>query len=122
MVSVELTTRPWDGHSVAALRGELHITLSADAAAIIAATGRDRVEIAGRPALESTDYGSLGTLQRLARQAGAEMRLAAPPAKAPWLLTLTGFGDAFRVHASVDDAVAGIGRSPVRRAARAAPR
>jgi anti-sigma B factor antagonist len=122
MVNVELKTRACDGHAVVALRGELDITGSADAASAIAAVAvRGQIVIVDLSALEFVDRSSLAALlrvQKLARQAGGDVLLATPLAQVQRLLTLTGMGDVFRVHVNVDAAVASLGGSLERYAVR----
>ncbi len=119
MAGVELSSRVCDGHVVVALCGELDHTYAAEAeAAIIAAlTARGQSLIIDMSALDFIDCSSLSVLlrvRRLARQADGHMVLAAPQRNALRLLALTGKDHAFCVHASVQAAVAGIGRPPVR--------
>jgi anti-anti-sigma regulatory factor len=67
-------------------------------------------------AVEFMDCGALGALprvQRLARQSGGDVLLAAPVAIVLRLLSLTGMDEVFDVHASVDPGVASIAGSPV---------
>jgi anti-anti-sigma factor len=117
MVNVEVSTRGCDGYTVVALCGELDICGSAAAASrITSRTARGRIVIVDLSALDFIDCGSLGALlrvQRIARQAGGDVWLAAPQACVQRLLMLTGAGDVFCVHVSVETAVASLGGSPV---------
>lgn len=101
-----------------ALRGELDISGSADAASAIAAlTARERVVVVDLSALDFMDCASLGALLRvraLARQAASDIRLAGLQPMVRRLLALTGADDVFSVYASVDAAVASIGSLPKR--------
>jgi anti-sigma B factor antagonist len=117
-VNVEVSTRTYGGYTVVALCGELDITCSADAVLAIAAlTARGRIVIVDVSALDFMDCSSLGALlrvRRIARQGGGDVRLAGPLASVQRLLTLTGAGEVFCVHVSVEAAVASFGGSPHR--------
>ena len=125
-MTLELSVCARDGYAVAAAREELDITSSADVKSAIAAlTARHPVVIAELSAVEFMDCGALGALlrvQRLARQGGGDVLLAAPVAIVLRLLGLTGMDEVFGVHASADAAVAGIAGSPVAGASRQAER
>jgi anti-anti-sigma factor len=111
-----------DVHAVAAVRGELDVTNSAGAMSAIAdLTARQPVVIVELSAVEFMDCGALGALlrvQRLARQSGGDVLLAAPAAIVRRLLSLTGMDAVFGVHASTDAAVASIAGTPVAGASR----
>src|ERR1700684_4031606 len=113
MPNVEVDTRGCDGYTVVALCGELDICGSPPAASMIASrTAPGRIVIVDLSALDFIDCGSLGALlrvQRIARQAGGDVWLAAPQACVQRLLMLTGAGDVFCVHVSVETAVASLG-------------
>jgi anti-sigma B factor antagonist len=123
-MALELSVYLHDGHAVAAARGALDVTTSAGAASAIAAlAARHQVVIVELSALEFMDCGALGALrrvQRLARQSGGDVVLAAPAASALRLLSLTGMDEVLGVHASVDAAVARIAASPQAGASRRA--
>lgn len=91
---------------------------AADAeAAIIALTARGQSLIVDMSALDFIDCSSLSLLlrvQRLARQSGGDLVLAAPQRHALRLLDLTGKDHTLCVHPSVQAAVASIGSPPVR--------
>jgi anti-anti-sigma factor len=116
MPNVEVDTRGCDGYTVVALCGELDICGSAAAASQIASRiARGRIVVVDLSALDFIDCDSLGALlrvQRIARQAGGEVWLAAPQAAVQRLLMLTGAGDVFYVHGSVETAIASLGDSP----------
>jgi anti-sigma B factor antagonist len=121
-VGVDISTRVYGGHVVVALRGELDIADAARAAAAVTAVthGGQRV-IVDLSALGFIDCSALGALlgvQRLARQAGGDVLLAAPQERVLRLLALTGLVDVFCVHASVAAAVASGGGSRARYAVR----
>jgi anti-sigma B factor antagonist len=102
------------GHAVAAVRGELDVTSSADVMSAVAAlAARHQVVIVELSALDFMDCGALRALlevQRLARRSGGDVLLAAPAASVRRLLSLTSMGEVFGVHATVDTAVASIAR------------
>jgi anti-sigma B factor antagonist len=113
-VGADISTRVYGGHVVVALRGELDTADGARAAAAVTAVthGGQRV-IVDLSALAFIDCRALGALlgvQRLARQGGGDVLLAAPPERVLRLLALTGLGDVLGVHASVAAAVS-VGRS-----------
>ncbi len=125
-MTLELSVCPFDGYAVAAVRGELDVTNSAGAMSAVAAlTAQHQVVIVELSAVEFMDCGALGALlrvQRLARQSGGDVLLAAPAAIVLRLLSLTGMDEVFDVHASADAAVASIAGSPVAGASRRAER
>jgi anti-sigma B factor antagonist len=103
-------------HAGYAVRGELDTTNSADAMLAIAAlTARCQVVIVELSGLEFMDCSALGallTVQKLGRQGGGDVLMAAPVAMVLRLLSFTGADEAFGVYASVGAAVASIdGRS-----------
>jgi anti-sigma B factor antagonist len=126
LVTLELSVCVRDAYAVAAVRGELDITSSVGVMSAIAAlTARHPVVIVELSAVEFMDCGALGALlrvQRLARQGGGDVLLAAPAAIVLRLLGLTGADEVFGVHASADAAVASIAGSPVAGASRRAER
>jgi anti-anti-sigma factor len=83
-MSLEISVGLPAGHAMAAVRGELDIVSSPDAiSAIASVTMRRRVAIVELSELEIIDCSALGALlrvQRLARQSGRDVRLAAPVA------------------------------------------
>jgi anti-sigma B factor antagonist len=118
MADVEVSTRTYGSYTVVALCGELDITGSADAALAIASrTAHGRIVIVDLSALDFMDCSSLGALlrvQTITRQGAGDLRLAGPLASVQRLLTLTGAGEVFCVHISVEAAVASFGGSPER--------
>jgi anti-sigma B factor antagonist len=123
-MTLELSVCLHDGYAVAAVRGEVDVTNSADAMSAIAAlTARHQAVIVELSAVEFMDCGALGALlrvQRLARQSGDDVLLAAPAANVLRLLSLTGMNELFGVHASADAAVSDIAGSPAAGTARRA--
>jgi anti-anti-sigma factor len=83
-MSLEISVGLPAGHAMAAVRGELDIVSSPDAiSAIASVTMRRRVVIVELSELEFIDCSALGALlrvQRLARQSGRDVLLAAPAA------------------------------------------
>jgi anti-sigma B factor antagonist len=122
VAGVVIGTRVRDGPVVVALCGELDMVDAADAAAAVTAvTGGGQRVIVDLSGLGFIDCGALGALlgvQRLARQAGGDVLLAAPQQRVLRLLALTGLGEVFCVHASVAAAAASIGSSRARYAVR----
>jgi anti-sigma B factor antagonist len=116
-MTLEFSVCVHDGYAVAAVRGELDVTSSAGAMSAVAAlTAWREVVIVELSAVEFMDCGALGALlrvQKLARQSGGDVLLAAPVAIVLRLLSLTGMNEVFGVHASADAAVAGIAGSRV---------
>ena len=125
-MTLELSVCVRDAYAVAAVRGELEITSSVGVMSAVAAlTARHPVVIVELSAVVFMDCGALGALlrvQRLARQGGGDVLLAAPAAIVLRLLGLTGADEVFGVHASADAFVAGIAGSPVAGASRRAER
>jgi anti-sigma B factor antagonist len=113
MPDVRLSASIRDGRILMALSGELDVTGAAAAeAAITALAARGQWLIVDLSALDFMDCSSLSALlrvQRLVRQAGGDLVLAAPPWLVLRLLALTGRDDAFCVHPSVAAAVVSIG-------------
>lgn len=118
MVSVELVARECGSHVVVGLRGELDATDASEvAAAITAILAGGRRVIVDLAELEFADCAALTGLrqvQKLARQAGGDLSLAAPRGIVLRLLTLT---DLLSFHASVAAAVAATCDGPARYAA-----
>jgi len=113
MPGIELETSARGGHVVVALRGELDVSGAADVeAAITAVVVPGQSLIIDMSALDFMDCASLGALLRvrgLARSFGGDVVLAAPARRARRLLALSGQDQAFRVHPSVEAAVASNG-------------
>jgi anti-sigma B factor antagonist len=125
-MTVELTVCLLDGYAVPVARGELDVASSAGAMSAVAAlTARHEVVIVALSAVEFIDCGALGALlrvQRLARQSGGDVLLAAPVPIVLRPLSLTGMDEVFGVHASADAAVTAIADRPVAGASRRAER
>ena len=115
-----------DGYAVAAVPGELDLTSSAGVMSAVAAlTARHEGVIAELSAAEFADCGALGALlrvQRLVRQGGGDVLLAARVPIVLRLLSLSGMDEVFGVHASADAAVTAIAGRPMAGASRRAER
>ena len=107
---------------VVALRGELDTTNAAGTARILQAAVAPQlriiVDLAEVTFVDCSSLGGLLRVQRLARQGGGGVLLAAPAANVLRLLCLTCADEVFGVHASVDAAVASIERRPEAAASR----
>jgi anti-sigma B factor antagonist len=108
MFSVDLSTSECGGHVVVTLRGELDIAHAASVAAALAAVAARQpeivVDLAGLEFIDSSGVAALARGRKHARQAGGDLRLAAPRQQVLRVLTLTRLIDTFPVHASVDEA------------------
>jgi anti-anti-sigma factor len=115
---MQLNTREGGGHVVARLSGELDAVDAADgAAAITAIMTPGQCLIVDMTALGFIDCCALRALlavQKLARQEGGDLLLAAPGGSALRLLALTGWDGMISVHASVAAAAASISGSMAR--------
>ena len=115
MISVDLSTRGCDGHVIVALRGELDIADAVSVAAALAAVAAREpeiiVDLAGLEFIDSSGVAALARGRKQARHAGGDLRLAAAQQQVLRVLTLTRLIEAFPVHASVDEAAGGAGRS-----------
>lgn len=112
MYSADLSTSECDGAVVVALHGELDVV---DAAAIAAAlvtvavrAPRIIVDMAGLEFIDSSGIAALAYARRHARRAGGDLLLAAPRQRVLRILAITRLVDDFCVHASVDEAAAGL--------------
>jgi len=116
MISVDLSTREWDGQVIVALRGVLDVADAVSvAAALTAVAARERdiiIDLAGLEFIDSSGVAALVRGRRQARHAGGELLLAAPQQQVLRVLTLTRLIDVFPVHASVAEAAGSAGRSP----------
>jgi anti-sigma B factor antagonist len=125
-LAVELGVCLLDGYAVATGRGELDVTSSAGVKSAVAAlTARHEVVIVELSAVEFMDCGALGALlrvQRLPRQGGGGVLLAAHVPIVLRLLSLTGMDEVFGAHASADAAVTAIAGRPVAGVSRRAER
>ena len=112
MVRMQLSTREGGGHLVAGLSGELDAVNAADGAAgITAIITPGQCLIVDMTALEFIDCCALRALlavQKLARQQGGDLLLAAPTGSVLRLLALTGCDGVIAVHPSVAAAAASI--------------
>jgi anti-sigma B factor antagonist len=115
MATLELTTGAGEDPRVVALRGELDYLGSAEVEAAMTAlmvTARGQSLIIDMSALDFIDCASLGALcrvQRLARQTGGDVMLAAPRGLPLRVLTLIGANGSLCAHPSVQFAVISIG-------------
>lgn len=116
MLDTHVGTGARTSYVVVALRGELDATNAAGTARILQAAVAPQlriiVDLAEVTFMDCSSLGGLLRVQRLARQGGGDVLLAAPAANVLRLLGLTGVDEAFGVHASVDAAVASIERRP----------
>lgn len=114
MVSIDLSTRECGGRVMVALRGELDVLAAASvAAAVAAATARDRGIIIDLADLDFIDCGGLRALAEArdqARRAAGDLPLAAPQQQVLRVITLTGLAGVFSVHASAEQAAGGAAR------------
>jgi anti-sigma B factor antagonist len=115
MVSMDLSTRESDGQGVVALRGELDVADAASVAAALAAVAvRERtviVDLTGLEFIDSSGVAALVLARKQARRAGGDLLLAAPQDQVLRVLAVTRLAEVFSVHACVDEAAAGAGRS-----------
>jgi anti-sigma B factor antagonist len=115
MFSVDLSTRECDGHVIVTLRGDLDIAHAANVAAALAAVAASEpeiiVDLAALEFIDSSGVAALARGRKHARQAGGDLRLAAPQQQVLRVLTLTRLIEVFPVHASVDGAARSAGRS-----------
>jgi anti-sigma B factor antagonist len=113
--SADLTTSECDGTVVVALHGELDLADAAEVAAALvnAAVGEPGiiVDLAALDFIDSSGIAALAYARRHARQAGGDLRLAAPRQQVLRVLTATRLIDDFCVHASVEEAAGSAGRS-----------
>jgi anti-sigma B factor antagonist len=118
MPGVELKASVSDGRVVVALRGDLDVTVAANAeAAITALVAPGKTLIIDMSALDFMDCAALGALlkvQTLAQRGGGDVVLAAPQGLVLRLLVLTGRDAVFCVQASVEAGVAGTGNHRTR--------
>jgi anti-anti-sigma factor len=126
MPGTDLSTRDCDGHVIVVLSGELDML---DAALVtdglMAAMAREPQVIVDLAGLEFIDCSGITVLARgrkLARDAGGELRLAAPRPQVLRVLTVTGLTGVIPVHASVAEAAAMAALSLQARATGPAPR
>ena len=116
MLSVDLTTRQYDGHVVVALCGELDLADAGSVAAALAeaAVGVPEiiVDLAALEFIDSSGVAALAYGRRQARRAGSDLMLAAPQPQVRKILAITRLADAFCIHASVAEAAGSAGSSP----------
>jgi anti-sigma B factor antagonist len=105
---------PVAGHAVVALAGDLDITgcgsAGADLTAAVMAGQRLIVDLAALEFIDCSGVRALLGVQRLARQSGCDMLLAAPRPSVLRLMMLLRAADALGICASISTAVLGSGR------------
>jgi anti-sigma B factor antagonist len=115
MVSIDLTSRGYDGRAVVALRGELDIADAASVAAalnaVAAGTRELIVDLAGLEFIDCSGLTALLLARKQARKAGGDLLLAAPQDQVLRILAATRLTGVFSVHASVGQAIGSAGRS-----------
>lgn len=99
-----------DGLGVARLTGRLDIASAAEvkrafAEAISGGTPRLVVDMAGVSFIDSSGLSALVSGLRTARQAGGDLRIAAPGSQPTAIFTLTSLDQVFRLYPSVEEAV-----------------
>jgi anti-sigma B factor antagonist len=111
MVSIDLSTVEYDGHSVVGLRGELDAADAAGVAVSLAGVVAHHPDIIiDLTDLAFIDCGGLWALavtRKQASQAGGGLLLAGPQQLVLRILALTGLGEVFSVHPTVEQARAG---------------
>ena len=116
MPGTDLSTRDFGGHVIVVLSGELDMDgaelVTAGLAAAVARGPRVIVDLAGLEFIDCSGITVLVRGRKLARQAGGELRLAAPRPRVLRLLTLTRLTGVIPVHASVAEAAAMAAPSP----------
>ena len=117
MVSMSLSSPECDGRAVVALCGELDVTDAASVAVALAAVAARApeliVDLAGLEFIDSSGLAALVLARKQARQAGGDLLLAAPRDQVLRVLAVTRLAGVFSVHASVEQAAGGTGRSPL---------
>jgi anti-sigma B factor antagonist len=115
MFSLHLSSRPYSGHAVITLRGELDLVdAAAVAAALESAAAREPRIIADLTGLDFIDASGVAALQRgrqHARDAGGDLLLAAPQEQVRRILAIIWEAGASGVPSSVAEAAAGTGGS-----------
>jgi anti-sigma B factor antagonist len=105
-----------DGWVIVALRGDLDLTGTAQAAATVAASAPPGqlviVDLAGLDFIDCSALTALVAARQRARRDGGDVLLAAPHGLVLRLLTLTGLDDVFRIYPSVAAATARAGPQP----------
>jgi anti-anti-sigma factor len=115
MFGVDLVVRKCDDHVIVTLSGELDMADSAEvgAALMAAAAGRKNtvVDLAGLVFIDCSGAAALARAQRLVRQAGGNLLLAAARPRIELVFELSRLIDVASVHASVDQATGACQRS-----------
>ncbi len=116
MASIDVSSGRCPGCVVVALRGEMdktHAAWLAGALSAAAVSGsRVIVDLEGLAFIDCSGLSAVVSAWKQARQAGGELRLAAPEQLVLRLLCLTGLTGLLPVFANVDQAANGDGRSP----------
>ncbi len=112
MFSVDLVVRDCANYLIVALRGELDLADAEEVAAELAAVAAGRrktvVDLADLAFIDCRGAAALARAQRRVRQAGGDLRLAAPRPLVQRVFVLSGLIDVVCVHASVEHAI-GVG-------------
>lgn len=112
MFSVDLVVRQCADHLIVALRGELDLADAEEVAAALAAVAagprKTVVDLADLAFIDCRGAAALARAQRLARQAGGDLLLAAPRPLVQRVFVLSRLIDAVCIHASVEQAI-GVG-------------
>jgi anti-sigma B factor antagonist len=119
VASIDVSSSRCPGYVVVALRGEIdktHAAWLARALSAAAAPGsRVIVDLEGLAFIDCSGLSAMVSAWKQARQAGGELRLAAPQQLVLHLLSLTDLTGLLPVFASVDQAANGNGRPPAPR-------
>jgi anti-sigma B factor antagonist len=114
MFSTDLSIRSCDGYAVVALRGELDLAdaaiVAAELAAVAAREPRIIVDLAGLEFIDSSGVAALAHGRRRARQAGADLILAAPQRRVMRVLAIIRLAEPLSVYATVEEAAGRAGR------------
>ena len=109
MFSVDLVVRQCVDHLIVALRGELDLADAEEVAAVLAAAAAGRrkmvVDLADLAFIDCRGAAALVRAQRLVRQAGGDLLLAAPRPLVQRVFVLSGLINVVCVHASVEQAI-----------------
>jgi anti-sigma B factor antagonist len=116
VASIDVSSSRCPGHVVVALHGEIDKTHAGRLARALSAASapgsRVIVDLEGLAFIDCSGLSVMVSAWKQARQAGGELRLAAPQQLVLRLLSLTDLTGLLPVFASVDQAANGNGRSP----------
>ena len=116
MARIDVSSSRCPGYVVVALRGEIDKThdawLARALSAAVAPGSRVIVDLQELAFIDCSGLSAMVSAWKQARQAGGDLRLAAPQRPVLRLLCLTGLTGLLPVFASVDQATNGNGRSP----------